>query len=165
MMSRDKLSIEKKEAIIRRFIEVCGSDEPAHIKQLLNISYQAARNYLKDKRVPKTEILLAVAENTPYSIHWLLTGEGNKYVGDAPPADTPILTDQTRESLREISVEVFNEQFEKRRAEFIETQREDGSKVVVLPPGKLRSERAVESTDALPEKKVSEPAPTKPPLT
>lgn len=140
-MSREKLTILQKNQIVARFIEVCGSAEPAKIKQLLNISYQAARNYLNG-RLPTTEILLAVAEYTPYSVHWLLTGEGNKFVQDGPVEDTRIPTDETR--VREICVEAINE--------YMAAQREAGSKIYVLPPDKLKTEKAAETT-ALSEKK------------
>jgi hypothetical protein len=126
----------KKNPVAERLIEVCGSAEPSQIKQLLNVSYQAARNYLNG-RLPTTQILLAIAENTPYSIHWVLTGEGNKFVGDAPPEDTQILTGEMRASVKEVCVEAINE--------YMADQREAEPKEVVLQPDKLKSEKAIET--------------------
>jgi hypothetical protein len=140
MMSREKPTIVEKNKIIARFVEVCGSEEPTKIKQLLNISYQAARNYVKG-RVPTTEILLAIAENTPYSIHWLLTGEGNKFVQDGLVEDAQILTGEMRASVKEVCVEAINEYMARREAE---------PKIVLLPSDKLKSEKAME-TPALSE--------------
>ena len=77
MMSSRKLKIFEKEEFVERFAEVCGTSEPAEISRSLDISYQAARNYLEG-RLPDASVLLAIAEKTPFSIHWLLTGRGDK---------------------------------------------------------------------------------------
>lgn len=146
-MSREKITIVEKSAIIERFIEVCGSEEPTLIKQLLKISYQAARNYLNG-RLPTTEILLAIAEHTPYSIHWLLTGQGSKFAEEGRIAEAPALTAEMRASVRELCVEVFHE--------LAESQRSAGSKVVTLGSNKVKSERAVEKGAGSPEKALTE---------
>ena len=70
------LEIEKNR-FVERFVEICGTSEPARVQRLLNISYQAAKNYLLG-RLPDATVLKAIAEKTPYSIHWLLTGNGEK---------------------------------------------------------------------------------------
>jgi hypothetical protein len=142
-MSREKLTIQEKSAITQRFIEVCGSEKPSLIQRLLNISYQAARNYL-DGRLPTTEILVAIAEHTPYSIHWLLTGQGNKFAEQGHIEDTQILTGEMRTSVREICVEVFNE--------LAGSQKATEPKIVTLLSNKLKSEKAVEAPVALSEK-------------
>jgi hypothetical protein len=142
MMSRAKLTIVEKSAITQRFIEVCGSEEPSLIKQLLKISYQAARNYVNG-RLPTTEILVAIAERTPYSIHWLLTGQGNKFAEEGRIEDTQILTGEMRASVREVCVEVFNE--------LTGSQKAAGSKIVTLRSNKVKSEKAVEAPVALSE--------------
>lgn len=144
MMSREKPTIVEKKAIIQRFVEVCGSEEPAIIKRLLKISYQAAQNYLKG-RLPTTEILLAIAEHTPYSIHWLLTGQGNKFAEEGQIENTPVLTGEMRASVREVCVEVFNE--------LIGGQKTAESKIVTLQSDKLKSEKAIEAPAVLSEKK------------
>lgn len=61
----------------RRLAESLGTDEPAEISRRLGISYQAAKNYL-DGRLPSAEVLIAIAEQTDYSLNWLLTGSGAK---------------------------------------------------------------------------------------
>ena len=63
----------------RRFIAVCGTSNARVISEYLDISYQAAKNYLNG-RLPESKVLIKIAEKTPCSLHWLLTGEGEKYV-------------------------------------------------------------------------------------
>jgi hypothetical protein len=112
-----------------RFAEVCGTSEPAKIQRLLKISYQAAKNYL-DGRVPDTKVLMLIAEHTPYSIHWLLTGKGEKIVGERHE-DTLIPAHQIRALIREECIEAVNE--------LLGGNRE--SRVVELQPEKIRSEK------------------------
>lgn len=123
--------IEKNKFIVR-FIETCGTAEPARIQRLLNISYQAAKNYLQGRQ-PDTTVLKAIAGKTPYSIHWLLTGEGEKLVSSDLQKDTFILTDQIRTLIRQECVKVINE--------ILGSQVTTQSKVVVLQSDKLRSEK------------------------
>jgi len=113
----------------KRFAEACGSDEPARIQRLLGISYQAAKNYLGG-RLPDTKVLMLVAENTPYSIHWLLTGEGEKLVREPERADTLISARRIRALIREEFAEAVSDIL----------NRESGSKVVVLDSETIRSE-------------------------
>ncbi len=80
-MSSKELTKIKKNDFVERFVEVCSTSEPAEISRLLNISYQAARNYL-DGRYPEANVLLTIAEKTSYSLHWLLTGKGEKIADD-----------------------------------------------------------------------------------
>jgi hypothetical protein len=122
-----------------RFIEACGTSHPVKIQQLLNISYQAAKNYL-DGRVPEPQILMIIAEKTPYSIHWLLTGRGKKFVDHDPGPDTPVLSRQMEESVRRICVEVIND--------FSGRQTAAQPKVVVLQSGKVLSEKVMQETTA-----------------
>lgn len=60
-----------------RLAETLGTGEPAEISRRLGISYQAAKNYLEG-RLPSAEVLIAIAEQTDYSLNWLLTGKGAK---------------------------------------------------------------------------------------
>ena len=131
-MSSDKSTIVENNGFIERFIEVCESDKPVEIKRLLNISDQAARNYLAG-RFPTPEILITIAEQTPYSIHWLLTGHGKKFVDFPYEKHTTILSDEMRLSIREMCVEVFRE-----------LQQAAQPKVVVIPSDRLKSEKAIE---------------------
>lgn len=132
---------EKKE-FIERFIEVCGTSEPADVQRLLNISYQGAKNYLLG-RLPDATVLKMIACKTPYSIHWLLTGKGQKFVSNPQAANTPIAIDQFRALIRQECVEVINEA--------LGSQAAPQPKVVVLQSGKLRSEKIRES-EALADK-------------
>ncbi len=134
----------EKNIFIQRFIEVCGTSEPAKIQRLLDISYQAAKNYLQG-RMPDSYVLRTIAQRTPYSINWLLTGDGEKLVATSSRVvkavsteDTPLTARQIRDLVREECVEVINELLGSRDA----TQQ----KVVVLPSGSLKSEKVKEST-------------------
>lgn len=125
---------DEKFQFITRFVEVCGTSEPAKIQRLLNISYQAAKNYLRG-RLPDAAVLRTIAERTPYSIHWLLTGHGEKLVGSAESGiqDTPLTARQVRDLVRVECVEVINELMRSRES----TQQ----KVVVLPSDSVKSEK------------------------
>lgn len=120
-----------------RFAEACGSAEPARIARLLNISYQAAKNYLSG-RIPEPKILIRLAEYTPYSLHWLLTGEGEKLAFDNT-AETLISVREIKALIREGCAEVINEVLV-RRGE---------PKVVVLDREKIRNERVYELQETL----------------
>ena len=98
----------EKKSFIERFTEVCGSSHPAEVKQLLKISYQAAKNYLNG-RFPDANVLKTISEKTPYSINWLLTGEGEKFVRKPLGEDTLVLTDQMRAFVRQTCLEVISE--------------------------------------------------------
>ena len=134
---------QEKKVFIERFTEVCGTSEPAKIQRLLDISYQAAKNYLQG-RLPDSYVLRTIAQRTPYSINWLLTGEGEKLVSAPITEDTPLSARQIRDLIRSECVEVINEILGSREA----TQQ----KVVVLQSGSLKSEKVKESP-AVPDKK------------
>jgi hypothetical protein len=134
---------EEKKVFVERFTEVCGTSEPAKIQRLLDISYQAAKNYLLG-RLPDSYVLRTIAQRTPYSINWLLTGEGEKLVSTTLEVDTPLSARQIRDLVRSECVEVINEILGSREA----TQQ----KVVVLPSGSLKSEKVKESS-VVPDKK------------
>jgi len=130
---------DEKNNFVERFIEVCGTSEPAKIQRLLDISYQAARNYLQG-RLPDSYVLRTLAQRTPYSINWLLTGAGEKFVSATAAAqteDTPLTARQIRDLVRSECVEVLNE--------LLGSQGSTQQKVVVLPSGSLKSEKVKES--------------------
>jgi hypothetical protein len=135
---------EERKVFIERFTEVCGTSEPAKIQRLLDISYQAAKNYLQG-RLPDSYVLRTIAQRTPYSINWLLTGEGEKLVSSPAEEVTPLSARQIRDLIRSECVEVINEILGSREA----TQQ----KVVVLQSGSLKSEKVKESS-VIPDKKV-----------
>lgn len=124
---RDENSI-----FVDRFIEVCGTSEPAKIQRLLNISYQAARNYLQG-RLPDSYVLRTIAEQTPYSLNWLLTGKGEKFVSTNAPEDTPLSSRQIRDLIRKECRDVVDEVLRARES--------NQQKVVVLQSDNLRSEK------------------------
>jgi len=126
---------DEKNSFILRFVEVCGTSEPAKIQRLLDISYQAAKNYLQG-RLPDSYVLRTVAERTPYSINWLLTGKGEKLLSSPAQGDTPLSSDQIRDLIRSECVEVINELLGSRES----TQQ----KIVVLQSGSLKSEKVKE---------------------
>jgi hypothetical protein len=134
---------EEKKVFIERFIEVCGTSEPAKIQRLLDISYQAAKNYLQG-RLPDSYVLRTIALRTPYSINWLLTGVGEKLVATPVEVDTPLSARQIRDLVRSECVEVISEVLGSREA----TQQ----KIVVLQSGSLKSEKVKESS-VVPDKK------------
>ncbi len=74
-----------------RLSEALGTAEPAEIGRRLGISYQAAKNYLEG-RLPSAEVLTLIAEQTDYSLNWLLTGSGPKKVAaEQDPGESPAL--------------------------------------------------------------------------
>jgi hypothetical protein len=107
-MSSIKSEISENFSFIKRFTEVCGSSQPNDIARLLNISYQAAKNYLQG-RLPDSKVLKTISEKTPYSINWLLTGEGEKFVKSSSSKDTLLLSDQMRTFVRQTCLEVISE--------------------------------------------------------
>ncbi len=133
---------DEKNSFVLRFVEVCGTSEPAKIQRLLDISYQAAKNYLQG-RLPDSYVLRTVAERTPFSINWLLTGKGEKLISSNISEDTPLSTSQIRDLIRSECVEVINEMLANRES----TQQ----KVVVLQSSSLKSEKVKEAS-AVPER-------------
>ena len=141
MVSSTKFKMANNQQFTERFIEVCGSARPAEIQRLLNISYQAAKNYVEG-RLPSTEVLLSIAARTPYSIDWLLTGRGKKFADDSIQPDTPLPTGQMETFVRRICVEVINE--------LTTTKHESAqSKVVVLQSSEVLSEKVTDGSAIL----------------
>ena len=114
-----------------RFAEACGSSEPARIQRLLNISYQAAKNYLNG-RLPDPRVLLTIAERTPYSLHWLLTGTGEKF-------SIPARTDDTLPLARQISA-LIKQEVEDAVNQALANAPASGSRRIVLGPEDVLSE-------------------------
>ena len=142
-MSSRKLENLENFSFVERFIEVCGSNQPNYIARLLNISYQAAKNYLQG-RLPDTKVLLVISEKTSFSINWLLTGEGEKFVKDSLNQDTLLLSDRMRTFVREICLEVINE--------MLNTQKDSTpQKIVVLTSEKIKEEKILDESVVLSE--------------
>ena len=117
-------SDEEPSTFVSRLLEVLGTDNPSQVKRLLNISDQAARNYLAG-RMPTPEFLITIAEQTPYLFIWLLPGR-RKFATFSPDSDS--LYQEIRESIRDMCLEIINEVRQ-------ETQR----KIAVTPPEKVKS--------------------------
>src|SRR5476651_1754525 len=98
----------KNRAFVARFIEACGTSEPAKVQRLLDIPYQTAKNYLQG-RLPQADMLISISHHTSCSVDWLLTGRGKKFLEDAQLIDTPIATGQIEGLIRGICVDVINE--------------------------------------------------------
>ncbi len=136
-MSSEDLRYDENSPFGVRFAEVCGTTEAAKIQRLLNISYQAAKNYLNG-RLPDPRVLLTIAERTPYSLHWLLTGQGEKFALPAGNEGTPILARQIGELIRQEVSSAVNHAMEKAQ--------QPGFKTIVLRTDELKSETEKEVT-------------------
>lgn len=111
---------------------------------MLDISYQAAKNYLAGNRLPDTNGLLAIARETGYSIQWFLTGEGEKSVQTAPREDTLTLSAKSQEFVRGECREIINE--------VLSSQNENAqSRAVVLPTEKIMEEKVLDQTGTFSE--------------
>lgn len=138
-MSRKTLTIVESSEFVNRFCEACGTVRPAEIARLLNVSYQAAKNYLQG-RIPESTVLIAFSEQTPYSLHWLLTGKGEKFVQNPPAQGTPILSDQFKALIKE--------ECRKNAGELLSHSKENAQeKVIVLRTEDIKDEKVIESTD------------------
>ena len=143
VMSSRKLKISENFSFVGRFIEICGSNQPSDIARLLNISYQAAKNYLQG-RLPDTGVLLTISEKTSCSIDWLLTGQGEKFVKHSLNQDTLLASDQMRTFVRQICLEVIGE--------MLNTQKDSAQqKVVVLTSEKIKAEKILDESVVLSE--------------
>jgi transcriptional regulator with XRE-family HTH domain len=143
-MSSRKITKNASSEFIGRFVEVCGSSQPSDIAQLLNISYQAAKNYLQG-RLPDSTVLLSIAEKTPYSIHWLLTGNGEKFVNFDVEKDTLILSDRLQTLIKEECRKNVSEILKR-------TENAAQGKVIVLKQDDIKEEKVFEESNALPLK-------------
>ncbi|HYJ92648.1 MAG TPA: helix-turn-helix domain-containing protein [Pyrinomonadaceae bacterium] len=139
-MSSTKHKVIKNNPFVKRLIEICGTDRPAALQRLLNISYQAAKNYLLG-RYPNTEMLIIISEQTGCSIDWLLTGRGKKFIDDRQFEDTPLPPGHADAFVRRICVEVINERLGS----------QEQPKIVVLQPANVRSEK-VEQELTIPDR-------------
>lgn len=129
----------KNSEFVARFIEACGTSEPAKITRLLNIPYQTVKNYL-DGRFPQSNILILISKRTSCSIDWLLTGRGKKFADDPREEDTLISPGQFEASVRRICVEVINE---------FSGRQESQPKIVRLQSSELMSEKVMDETKTL----------------
>ena len=142
-MSSRKAKIIENSSFIARFIEVCNSSQPNDIARLLNISYQAAKNYLQG-RLPDTKVLITISEKTDYSVTWLLTGKGDKFINDSIDQDTLLLSDKMRAIVRQTCLEVISEVLGNQ-------DNKSGPKIVVLTSEKIKEEKVLDQPAVLSE--------------
>jgi hypothetical protein len=143
-MSRRKLTDTENINFVERLVEACGTSKPAKMARLLDVSYQAAKNYLNG-RLPDSNVLKTISERTPYSIHWLVTGEGKKFVENGQNKDRETLTDEMRALVRNECMDIINELLG-------ESQKAVSPKVVVLSSDKIKQEKIVDDSVSLPVK-------------
>lgn len=136
MMSSRKLKNIEKNDFVKRFVEIFGTSEASEISRLLDISYQAARNYL-DGRLPDAYVLLTIAEKTPYSIHWLLTGRGEKLADNVENTEEQILLDKMVDAAKQGCIIALQETLSEQSETAL-------PKTFVLKNTKVRSEKARE---------------------
>lgn len=149
-MSSKKLTIIKNSDFVKRFEEVCDTSQPADVARFLSISYQTAKNYLQG-RLPDSNVLRVISERTPYSIHWLLTGSGEKLVGvSSEKKDTDILSDALRAFIRSECTKIVGELL---NDQIINQKQPDTTipqtRIVVLTPDKIKEEKVLEESDIL----------------
>jgi hypothetical protein len=144
-MSSKDVKVEQNISFIRRFVEVCGSSQPADVARLLNISYQAAKNYLQG-RLPDSNVLISISRQTPYSIHWLLTGKGEKFAEINLQKDTPQLSDHLRALIKDECQKVVGE--------ILGVSVEDAQgRVIVLKSEEIKDEKIIDESNTSPTKK------------
>lgn len=139
-MSSGEQQLDKDSGFPLRFIEACGTSEPVRIQRLLDVSYQAARNYLNG-RLPEPRVLIKLAQNSPYSIHWLLTGTGEKFVRTTYEEDTPLLA-------RQISA-LIKQEVAGAVSEILGQQHNAQPRTIVLKAGDIMSEAIKDPSKAL----------------
>ena len=139
-MSSGEQQLDKDSGFPLRFIEACGTSEPVRIQRLLDVSYQAARNYLNG-RLPEPRVLIKLAQNSPYSIHWLLTGTGEKFVRTTSEEDTPLLA-------RQISA-LIKQEVAGAVSEILGQQHNAQPRTIVLKAGDIMSEAIKDPSKAL----------------
>jgi transcriptional regulator with XRE-family HTH domain len=61
-----------------RLLEAFNGASMADIARRLDLPHSTVRNYIQNKRLPAADVLIAIANNTNVSLHWLLTGKGDK---------------------------------------------------------------------------------------
>ncbi len=128
---------------------MCGSSNPRVVAGFAGVSYNAAKNYLNG-RIPEGKVLLSLAEKSPISIHWLLTGDGDKFVNAADKTDAEMLASILSELadpslLRKVFEVVSEDRIEASRTN--EPVR-PGRRVISINPGGIRQEREAFSKPA-----------------
>lgn len=144
-MSITKTSVFKKKEFTRRFVEACGTSKAAEIAALLDISYQAAKNYLSGK-LPNTRMLVVISAKTSCSIDWLLLGRGKKFLNERSPSDAPLPIGALRALIRDECRRTVDELLAEKALETAE------EKVYVLKATDILEEKTPSESSVLPLK-------------
>jgi transcriptional regulator with XRE-family HTH domain len=67
-----------------RLLKVFNHASMAEVARQLNLPHATVRNYFQG-RLPATEVLMIIANETGVSLNWLLLGTGDMYGGQLPP--------------------------------------------------------------------------------
>ena len=67
-----------------RLLKVFNYASMAEVARQLKIPHATVRNYFKEGRLPATEVLIKIADETGVSLNWLLLGRGEMYAGELP---------------------------------------------------------------------------------
>ena len=98
---------EKMSAFGERLLEAFGKDFPkSKIAEVMDVKPSAVTNYLQD-RIPDAEKLQLISDFTNCSIHWLITGDGEKYLNPGRHVNLDF-------TFREVVREIVNEELDKR---------------------------------------------------
>lgn len=149
-MSRRKNEKDHNPEFVRRLVEICDSTQPSEVARTLGISYQAAKNYLSG-RIPDSKVLQQLAGRMPYSLHWLLTGVGNKYAEPEKVSkkDTNLLSDALQAFIREQCVKIVGEILQN-TSQIVEQP--SGERIIVLASHQIKEEKIIEEVENLSSK-------------
>ena len=71
---------------VYRLNDVFDNASMADVARRLDMTHATVRNYYLG-RLPAPDFLIKIAKETGVSLNWLLTGEGEKYIGNSAPID------------------------------------------------------------------------------
>ncbi|HEX4951041.1 MAG TPA: helix-turn-helix domain-containing protein [Blastocatellia bacterium] len=107
------MSHEQLASIRQRVLSAYNVPDLGELARRVEISYQKLQHYFIGRTQISTDLLLRLSADTHVSIHWLLTGEGEKYPGinQAQSQQLGNQLDERRAKQREIFdlVAQFNE--------------------------------------------------------
>ncbi len=144
-MSTQQNKVLNNNKFAKRFADVCGTSKPSEVVGILNISYQAAKNYLSGK-IPNTPNLVNISAKTSCSIDWLLMGRGKKFIAEELNQNTLRLSDEHKFFIRDEIKKVFAEMSGNQS----ETVKE---KVIVLKLEDIKEEKVINESPVLSLKK------------
>jgi AcrR family transcriptional regulator len=81
-----------------RFLKLFDNASMAEIARRLNIPHATVRNYFGG-RLPATEVLIKIADETGVSLNWLLLGRGEVYTAELAPVNIGRLFEEKIEEL------------------------------------------------------------------